>query len=302
MTRMQLTLTYASIFLVMVFTGCRSPKALKLVNTVSLSANDLQSLRLDYADDDIHVFSSEDDTITLKEYMNEDKKRYYARLSMHDGELLIQEGERPRRSTFASYVEIYIPLSCSKSVSLHTSTGTILVKTPLHFLGDFCVDSTRGMLDISTVQAVTIKVSSTNGNLSIENIQANTIKIQTTNADTILNQANGSIVYQSTGGDLVATGLSGSGSFFASGDGSVDVSFSEVTGDVFASTKNGNLTMALPKQLSFNFSALMKSGYFSAAFANQLTITKHTALGTVGSFPRVLVELDTRNGVIEVSH
>ena len=116
-----------------------------------------------------------------------------------------------------------------------------------------------------------------------------------------MNQINGAISYQSKGGKLTASALSGSGSFHASGDGSIDLSFADVTRDIFASTNNGTLTVTLPSELAFKFSATTKEGSIEPSFADQLAITDNTAAGTVGASPEIAVELETRNGDIQVS-
>ncbi len=287
--------------LVGILSGCGNQKAITLVNTLTFSLGDLQSLRLDYDADDIHVLESDNNKVILKEYMNEDKKSYYARTSTQNGELLITEGDRPVHSGFESYIEIYIPQDYTNSLSLHSTSGKIKSETALNLSGDFCVDTTRGIIDVSNTKVSNIKITSTNGNLSFENIAAASIEIRTTNATTSFDQANGVISYQSKGGKLTASGINGSGSFNASGEGSIDISFTGVSGDISAYSKNGSLALALPSQLAFKFSATTKEGSIDTSFANQLAVTDNTSAGTVGISPEISIELETRNGDIKVS-
>ncbi|HWQ40891.1 MAG TPA: DUF4097 family beta strand repeat-containing protein [Desulfosporosinus sp.] len=289
------------ILLVGILSGCGSQKAIALVNTLTFNIGDFQSLRLDYDADNIHVLESDNDKVTLKEYMNEDQKSYYARTSTQSGELLITEGDRPRRSSFESYIEIYIPRDYTNSLSLHSTSGTIEAEIPLNLSGNLSVDTTSGAIDVSNTKASNIKITSTNGNLSFENIDADAIEIQTTNATTSINQASGVISYQSKDGNLTASGINGSGSFNASGEGSIDVSFTDATGNISAYSKNGNLTLGLPSQLAFKFSATTKEGSIDTSFADQLAVTDNTAAGTVGSSPEIFIEPETRNGDIKVS-
>lgn len=301
MKRNLISLACAGVLLMGALSGCQEQKATALVNTLSFNMGDFQSLRLDYDAEDIHVLESDNDKVILKEYMNEDKKSYYARTDTQNGELLITEGKRPRRSSFESYIEIYIPQNYTDSLSLHSTSGTIESEIPLNLTGDFSVDTTSGVTQISNTKASNIKITSTNGNLNFENIDGDTIEIQTTNATTSINQASGAISYQSKGGNLAASGIHGSGSFNASGDGYIDVSFADVGGNVSAYSKNGTLTLKLPSQLSFKFSATTKEGSIKTSFADQLAVTDNTAAGTVGSLPDIFVELKTRNGDIIVS-
>jgi len=291
----------AGSLLIGVLSGCGEQKAATLVNTITFDTGKFQSLRLDYDADDIQVLENDHDSVIIKEYMNEDKKSYYARTSVQNGELLITEGDRPRHSGFESYIELYIPQSYAGNLSLHSTSGKISSKVSLNLTGSFYVDTTSGVVTISDAKASNIKSTSTNGNLIFENISADTISIQTTNASTSINQSNGAMRYQSKGGNLTASGLSGSGSFNASGDGSIDISFTDVTGDISAYAKNGTLSVALPNALAFKFSAITKEGSIDTSFADQLTTTGSTTAGTIGASPEISIELETRNGDIKVS-
>ncbi len=281
--------------------GCGGQKATVLVNTLTFDTGDFESLRLDYDADDIHVLESDNAKVILKEYMNEDKKSYYARTSKKNSELLITEGHRPRRSSFESYIEIYIPQDYTDSLSLHSTSGTIRSEIALNLSGGFSVDTTSGVVEVANTKASKIKATSTNGSLSFENIDADEINIQTTNATTSMNQINGAINYQSKGGKVAASGLSGSGSFNASGEGSIDISFADVTSDISAYSKNGTLVVTLPSELAFKFLATTKEGSIDTSFADQLAITDNTVAGTVGASPEIAVELETRNGDIKVT-
>ncbi|MHB8063435.1 MAG: DUF4097 family beta strand repeat-containing protein, partial [Ruminiclostridium sp.] len=216
---------------------------------------DFQSIQLDYDADDIRVLEGESDRVVLKEYMNEDKKDYYAKTTTRNSKLFITEGGRPRRSGFECYVEIYIPSDYSGSLSLHSTSGTVESKIPLNLSGDFSVDTTSGIINVSDVKASDINVTttsgtvegrgvtaarliivSTSGNLSFDNVETDTIQVKTTSANTTISNASGAITYQSKSGKLVITGIKGSGSYYASGEGRIDASFTDVTGNISAYT------------------------------------------------------------------
>lgn len=301
MKRNLFSLVGMGFFLMGMLSGCGKQEATALVNTLSFYTEDFKRLRLDYDAEDIHVLESDNAKVILKEYMNEDKKIYYARTSLHNGELLITEGERPRRSGFKAYIEIYIPQDYTDSLSLHSTSGTINSEIALNLSGGLSVDTTSGIVEVSNTKASNMKATSTNGSLSLKNIEADEISIQTTNATTSMSQITGAISYQSKGGTLTASELSGSGSFHASGEGSIDISFANVTSNISAYSKNGTLSVMLPSGLDFKFSATTKEGSIDTSFADQLAITDNTSAGTVGASPEVTVELETRNGKIKVS-
>ncbi|MPM16665.1 hypothetical protein SDC9_63046 [bioreactor metagenome] len=299
MRRDFLSFICVALFLMEILSGCGGQKATALVNTLSFDTGGFERLGLDYDADDIYVLGSTSDKIIVKEYMNENKQSYYARTSTQNGALLITEGDRPRRSSFESYVELYIPQDYTNSLSLHSTSGTISSEIALNLSCDFRVDTTSGLVKISNTTASSITAASTDGSLSFETIEAGEISIQTTNATTSMNQINGAISYQSKGGKLTASGLIGSGSFHASGDGSIDISFADVTGDISAYSKNGTLAVTLPSGLAFKFLAATKGGSIDTSFTDQLTITDHTVAGTIGVSPEITVELETKNGTIK---
>ena len=289
-------------FLIMgALSGCEAKNVTALVNTIAFDVTDFQSLQIDYDTDPIYIFENNINTMILKEYMNENKKNYYARITAdRNGQLRITEGKRPRYSNFESYIEIFIPKNYTESLSLHSTSGTIKSEVPMNLLGDFSIDTTSGVIEISNAIASNIKVTSANGSLRFENIIAETIEIQTTNAITSINQANCVINYKTNGGNLIANALSGSGSLNASGDGFIDALFTNVTDDIYAYSKNGNLTLQLPKELAFKFSATTKEGAINTTFSDQLAVFDNTTIGTVGSNSKIFIELETRNGDIKV--
>lgn len=287
--------------LMVILLGCGRQKATALVNTLTFNTGDFESLGLDYDADDIRVLESDNDKVILKEYMNEDKKSYYARSSIHNGKLLITEGHRPRRSSFVAYIEIYIPQDYLGNLSLHSTSGTIISDIALNLSGTFSVDTTSGVVEVSHTKAAKLIATSTNGSLNIDSIDADEVSIQTTNAKTSLKQINGAMSYQSRGGVLIASDLSGSGSFNASGEGSINIAFVEVRADISAYSKNGGVTVSLPNELTFSFSATTREGSIDTSFADQITVIDNTATGIIGLSPVISIELETRNGDIKVS-
>ncbi|GEM_PF-515238 len=303
-----------------VLSGCGNQKAISLVNTLVFDMGDFQSIRLDYDMEDIRVVEGESGKVTLKEYMNVDKKSYYAKTANLNGELFITEGKRPRRSGFEAYIELYIPPDYNGSLSLHSTSGTVESQISLNLSGEICVDTTSGIINVSDIKAAsvsvtttsgtvdgkelitpTLKIVSTNGNLSFARVESDLIQIETTNANTTISNASGTVKYQSKGGRLTMADMKGSGSYNASGEGTIEVTFSDVTGDISAYTKNGNITVILPAVLDFKFSATTKEGSIKTSFDDQLLITDYISAGSIGLSPEVSIGLETRNGDISVS-
>ncbi len=162
---------------------------------------------------------------------------------------------------------------------MHSTSGTIDSRVPLHLSNDFSADTTSGKLVVSNIKASIItvittngemegseltasmvKIQSTNGLLNFRNLDAQTIQIQTTNANTSIRDSQGAMIYTARNGNLTASGILGSGSFEASGEGNIQISFNEILGNLTAYSKNGGLTLEVPEQLEFSFSATTKEG------------------------------------------
>ena len=111
--------------------GCRIQNAITLVNTLTFNTGDFERLRLDYDADDIHVLKSTNEKLIVKEYMNENKQSFYARTYKRKGELLITEGDRPKRSTDNTMSAI-IGTSPDITIELETRNGDINVSRRLY--------------------------------------------------------------------------------------------------------------------------------------------------------------------------
>lgn len=137
--------------------------------------------------------------------------------------------------------------------------------------------------------------------MTAKNISGQICTIRTTNGDAFLDSVTGMIVYESKGGDLTAAGVVGYGNFQVTGDGSLEIKFADVTGDLSARTKNGGITLALPDSLNFDFMAITQNGSIDTSFSELLSITDKTAGGTIGGNAKVKIGLETKNGDINVT-
>ena len=125
--------------------------------------------------------------------------------------------------------------------------------------------------------------------------------VETTNADTFLEAVTGLIEYKSKGGDLTVTRGVGQGNFQVTGDGRLQITFAEVTGDISAQTKNGKITLALPDSLSFALTAATHNGSIQTSFSEGLSLTDKTASGTIGRNADVHIGLESKNGDINIT-
>jgi hypothetical protein len=288
------------LLLLVLLSGCGGPRAASLVNTVTFNLEPYQGIRLDYDAEDIHVLEGEPGQVVLKEFMNENNKTFYAKTTVKDGELLITEGKRPRRSSFLSFVELYIPAEYGRDLSLHSTSGTLTSTFPLNVAGTLHLDTTRGAITGQNITTEALTLGATNGEVNLQDMNATTLQIKTTNANTTMERITGDITYASKGGDLTLTAVNGSGTFTATGNGELELAFTEVKGDLTARTKNGDIRLTLPDSLEFKFLAATQEGVLDTSFNEQLATAGNNSSGIIGASPSVSVELAARNGNITV--
>lgn len=284
--------------LVSLLGGCSSTQG--PAQTKEFPLADVTSIQADYDGESITVKESSSDKITVVEYMDKNKKSYFASIELSGGVLTITEGARPIGNGVHSYLEIYLPETYQSDLSLHTTDGQISSDLALT-LNNLHADTTNGTIELSNLSADHISLASTGGTLSLKNSVTQTCEIVTTNADTYLDSLTGAITYKSKGGDLTLNDISGSGDFHITGDGNMSLSFLQVSGDLSAYAKNGKIMLVLPQDLNFAFSATTKNGNIQTPFSESLSFTENTAGGTIGNRADVKIGLETKNGDIEVN-
>ena len=270
------------------------------VQTKEFSLTDVRSIMADYDGESVTVKESDSNRIVVVEYMDKSKKSYFAKMDLSGGVLSISEGARPIGNGVHSYIEIYLPDAYQDSLSLHTTDGKISSDVALTF-SSFSADTTNGELEVSNLIADKINLKSTGGKLTVKNLSTQVFTVDTTNADTRLDSITGMIEYKSKGGDLTVDEGVGSGNFKVTGDGSLKLTFAEVTGDLSAYTKNGSITLVIPDSLHFAFTATTQNGTTQTSFPELLSITEKTAGGTIGNDADVKIGLETKNGDINVT-
>lgn len=296
-SKIKRTLACAFCFMFLM-TGC-SNSQYNIIQTKDFSLANVNSIAVDYDGDSVTLKKSETDKITVKEYMDKSKNSYFAKISLLDGVLTVTEGARPIDNDVHSRLEIYLPEHYQNSLSLHNTNGSIRSDLALS-LPRLDADTTNGTIELSNMSADQAKLTSTNGSLSLKDFTAKAYTVETTNGDTTLDHVTGTIQYTSTNGALTMTDASGSGSFKSTGEGELDMAFSELSGDLSASAKNGKISLTIPQSLQFTFLAETKNGQIQTPFSKSLTLSENTAKGTVGSHPSVQIGLETKNGEIDV--
>lgn len=262
--------------------GCSGTGELKEVRSEEFRTSEFDEILVDYDGESIFVGESDHGQVVIKELMDQQKKAYRANIDITGGRLTIEEGARPLGSSIHAYLEIYLPRYFSKKISLHTTGGKIISETDL-VLSELKAETTNGEIMISGLTADELTVKTTNGEVQLENIS-------------------GKIHYESTNGNLTGSGLSGSGNFNVSANGNLNLAYSRINEDLSAYTKNGEIKLAIPSGLDFNFCAETKNGEIKTNFSKQISGSEHALQGIIGDNPNVLVNLETKNGNMDIEY
>lgn len=282
-------------------TGCSHSQSPQLANELSFSLDDISEVTISYDEEKITFFESENDELTVKEYMTENKSSYYAKVEQNDDSIKISEGGKPFfKEGFTRYIEVYLPTSYDKNLTATATDGDIDISGMDLLLNDLRIDSTSGMVQLNNAEAQDIYLSSTSGTLDLGHLNAETIRIDTTSGNVTCEMLDGNVTYTTTSGNADILSAIGSGSYKANNSGKLDVVYTQVTGDLSFFNKNDNINVTLPADLEFEFEATTKNGAVSTSFQECIAMDGRTTSGTVGKHPTVSVKVETNNGNIEV--
>ncbi len=296
-----ITLSMALILCLLAFVGCSNSKPSQMANELRFSLDGISSLTISYDEEKITFFESNGDDLVIKEYMTENKSRYYAKVDKRNNSIEINEGAKPLfKGGFSRYIEVYLPELYHENLTVTSTNGDIDFSDMNFDLFMLHVDNSSGNVTLDSAVASDIHLSSTSGTLDLGSIQANQIRLETTSGNVICDELNGNVTYTSTSGDADIKSAIGSGSYKANNSGKLHVVYTEVNGDISSFNKNGNITLMLPADLEFEFEAITKNGSVSTTFQQNATVNGRTTSGVIGNNPTVTVKVETNNGDIEV--
>lgn len=274
-----------------------------MANELSFSLDQISDVTISYDDESITFFTSENDTLIIKEYMTSVKKNYYAKVKQDSNFIHISEGAKPfLKKDFLRYVNVYLPSTYRQKLTVTTSGGNIDMSGIALKLSELRIDSTSGNIQITNANATEMYFSSTHGSLNLDKIAASNIRLETTSGNITCNKATGVINYSSTAGNAEFTSTVGSGKFKNNNSGKLSINYTEVRDNLFIYNKNDSIELTLPNSLEFNFKATTKNGSVSTSFPESITHNNDTFTGIIGNEPTVNVTTETKNGNIKVSY
>lgn len=289
------------LWILFLLTGCSAGNSPKLANEIAFSLDGVSEVTISYDEEEVTFLESKSDELIVKEYMTKDKSRYYAKVKQGGGKIHVSEGAKPwLQSGFSRYIEVYLPISYQESLTITSTDGKIdLSELSLELTG-LRIDCTSGTVLLQEASAESIYLSSTSGLLKVGALKGDNIHLETTSGTLFCEELEGEVFYRSTSGDCEIKSAVGSGEYKAENSGKLDVTYTEVEGDLFLFNKNDAVRLTLPKGLEFEFLATTKNGTVTTSFPEDLTADDDSMKGSVGENPAVTIEVETKNGKIEV--
>lgn len=232
--------------------GCTGWKEERMVNEMVFDLQGISELAVTYDEDTILFYESRGEKLVVREYMTENKRRYYAHTDMEKSRIHISEGKRPFfKDGFTCRVEVWLPASYDRDLTVITTDGEIDMSQMKLTLDSLRAETTSGRIRLEQVEASCLEFASTRGSLDLGHICAGDIKIHTTEGEVKISRLEGKVNYTTTHGSLEVDEAVGSGGYHTSNDGLLQIRYVKADGDLQLYNKNGDIQLTLPPALGF---------------------------------------------------
>lgn len=214
---------------------------LVLEKEVSLDGIDSISILYGMNDNDIYLYESDDDAVTVKEYSSsESDEKELSTIKVEENSLEVR-GARRNHGNFGfhlfyfgggsynrHYTEVYLPASYHGELLLETSSGCIASEFNIESGKDCSISSSSGDIDFLSVTADNVSVDTSSGYVTMENI------------DTSVNDSVGVVSIKTSSGDVNVKGITGETQIESS---SGYLSVGTIEGDVQLKTSSGDMVV-----------------------------------------------------------
>ncbi|MCL2243568.1 MAG: DUF4097 domain-containing protein [Treponema sp.] len=272
------------ILAVIVSASCGGSIAGEPVNVQEIRLENIDSILIRYNSERITLLNNDSNSIIIKEYMNINKKDYYAKIANSGKDLVIEAGQRPIGiNNFKAHIEVYIPVS-NKNFTIRSSSGDITGEKE-YTAASMNFGSSSGDISINSVTANTINFTASSGVIKCERANGNT-SIETSSGNIIVGAVTGNVNASSSSGRIEIKQISGeltantaSGSIRCENieknasveSNSGNVFLGVLNGNVTVKTSSGSVVLAVPANLSFNFLSKTSSGRLRTPFSDKLS-------------------------------
>jgi DUF4097 and DUF4098 domain-containing protein YvlB len=239
---------------------------------------------------------SESGDLVIREYMSQDKSRYYVQVSRSGETVRIRRGKRPwLRWNWEARAEIYLPRSFRGNLRISNSSGNISGEAELLGYRTVDINVASGSVFLNRISGETVSIHVSSGELDTREITGNSfvsvssgklriggisggehrVKVSSgrlwigvlegrnfvriSSGNIAVDRAQGRVEVDISSGSLDLADFSGEGDFEMS-SGNMRVGIQELREDVRFKVSSGNIDLLIPADLSFNLDAVTKSG------------------------------------------
>ncbi|MDR0641178.1 MAG: DUF4097 domain-containing protein [Treponema sp.] len=269
---------------------------LPLAHTETVELGGIENLSINYGHHTVILRESETADLVLKEYMNRDNPRYYARISRSGGTVQIQRGRRPLFFwNWKVKVEIYLPRSFQgnlrlsnssgslsadvdlldyRSIDVNVNSGTVFLKNisggsvSVHVAsgemdigalgGNSFVSVSSGRLRIGSITGEENRVKVSSGRLRIGALEGHGI-LELSSGNMAIDRVRGRVEVDISSGGLELGDFSGKGAFNIS-SGNLTLDLRDLEGDLHFLLSSGRVDVTIPKAIPFNLDMVTRSG------------------------------------------
>jgi len=279
---------------------------LELVNTQEIELDNIIQVNITYSSEKVSLFMGTTNKLIIKEYMNINNNKYYARITKSGNNVSIENGRRPFWLFFNSFnrrLEVYLPISYSNTINIKTSSGRI--ESSVELFGSILnIENSSGGISLNSITGDVVRIKTTSGSINISNMNGEVwiesssghiemnqvsgiltvknssgrINGERIHGDVKVNTGSGNIVFSRIEGNVSAESTSGTvqlnlvnGSVNAkTTSGSIHCTFNENVGNISINTSSGSVRLNLPRSLDFNFYSRTSSGRLTTPFPDKL--------------------------------
>ncbi len=254
--------------------------------TISLAG--IEKIKMDFSSENIVITSTDEDSIRVVESANRNLRDREKFSASRDGSILdISQGQnRMFMNIFGMSmnrkVELFIPRSFAESLELQLNSGNVILSDNLS------VKSFSSSIDSGNFDAGTLKVAgeasieTDSGNVRIASMDSMAYDIKVTSGNTRIDYLKGS-------GEIKGT------------SGNIRVGRLDITEYADVRTTSGNIELAIPKELNFEFEGYTASGNINTDFEIMYQSDKKHASGKVGGEPYVKLNAEVTSGNINIT-
>lgn len=296
----------------------------ELVDTKTIDLTHIDTIDLQFYQDDIVLMSSETEEFILKEYKTyTPQEDELATLTIEENRLNVKGKEvnvpfsLTKANKYYTRFEVCIPPGYNAALTISTTSGNIGSEIDLR-LARLHVRTSSGDIILRDIVADQMDVSTASGLVSIQKAEGNRklnsssgyIKINGGSGDSEVNTASGGITMintsgmlnvNSASGGILITSLDGGGSINTS-SGRIDYTLQEITKPVKVNSSSGDVIVQLPEHAVMNFTASSESGRIQTFFDEYATYNENRdqVSAVMGNNPTLTVQISSGSGDINV--